>query len=297
MRTSALSPVAVVLAVATAKMTISAAPQAPAAGLTYEVVSIKRNASNALGSNGSNERPDGGFTLLNVPIGTLISRAYGQATVDMVNLPGWAISERYDVSATSPLSRATPEQRSAMMRAMLADRFKLAVHLENREQQAYDLVVARSDKRLGPTIKPSEVDCVARDAAERAAREVAIAARTPSPGQAPLTSNPDAIAQPCTRRRLGTGWEGDFTMAMLAQLLRGDAGRVVVDKTGLNGSYRLSLTFERSVSGRGPDVAPSPDALPSLFIAVQEQLGLKLEPSKTLLETLVIDRLERPTEN
>jgi uncharacterized protein (TIGR03435 family) len=86
-------------------------------------------------------------------------------------------------------------------------------------------------------------------------------------------------------------------MAMLAQLLRPDAGRFVFDRTGLTGSYRLSLTFERSASGRGPDIATSPNALPSVFSAVQEQLGLKLEPSKESRETLIVDRLERPTEN
>jgi uncharacterized protein (TIGR03435 family) len=86
-------------------------------------------------------------------------------------------------------------------------------------------------------------------------------------------------------------------MATLAQLLRIDAERLVIDKTGVSGSYRLSLTFERSASGRGPDIAPSTNALPSVFSAVQEQLGLKLEPSKVSRETLIVDRLERPTEN
>jgi uncharacterized protein (TIGR03435 family) len=86
-------------------------------------------------------------------------------------------------------------------------------------------------------------------------------------------------------------------MAMLSQLLRGDTGRTVIDRTGLAGSYRLSLTFERSVAGRGPDVTPGPDGLPSLFSAIQDQLGLKLEPATAPRETLVIDRLERPTEN
>jgi uncharacterized protein (TIGR03435 family) len=86
-------------------------------------------------------------------------------------------------------------------------------------------------------------------------------------------------------------------MAMLSQLLRGDTGRTVIDRTGLAGSYRLSLTVERSVAGRGPDVTPGPDGLPSLFSAIQDQLGLQLEPATAPRETLVIDRLERPTEN
>jgi uncharacterized protein (TIGR03435 family) len=98
-----------------------------------------------------------------------------------------------------------------MMRAMLADRFQLEVHFENREQPVYDLILARPDTRLGPTIRPSDVDCVARDAAERAAREAASAAGTVQPPSTPAPFDPNASPPPCTRRRLGNGWEGDFT--------------------------------------------------------------------------------------
>ena len=87
-------------------------------GPRFEVVSIKRNTSNALGSNGSSERPDGGFTLLNVPMMTLVARAQFPliAPIDMVGLPEWSRTERYDVIASSPLSRpATPQERAAMI--------------------------------------------------------------------------------------------------------------------------------------------------------------------------------------
>src|SRR5215510_659795 len=110
--------------------------QSPVNGPRFEVVSIKRNTSNALGSNGSSERPDGGFTLLNVPMMTLVARAQfpGIAPIDMVGLPEWSRTERYDVRVTSPLSRpATPQERAAMVRAMLADRVKLVTHVEKRE--------------------------------------------------------------------------------------------------------------------------------------------------------------------
>jgi uncharacterized protein (TIGR03435 family) len=99
------------------------------AGPTFDVVSIKRHIPEpgSLGFNSTqNQRPDGGFTMTNIPAAILISRAYPpNAPVDMAGLPGWAMSERYDVSATSTLSQAMPEDRVAMMRAMLADRFKL----------------------------------------------------------------------------------------------------------------------------------------------------------------------------
>jgi uncharacterized protein (TIGR03435 family) len=189
----------------------------PAAGPRFEVVSIKRNVSNALGSNGSalrSERPDGGFTLLNIPIMTLVGRAQFPAIppVDMVGLPEWARSERYDVSATSPLGRqATPEERAAMLRAMLAERTKLVTHVEKREMPVYDLVLARSDGKLGPGIKPSEMDCVAKTAADRVAAEAARAAGTPPS----LPAIPDLKAPPplCGPIRLMGGIEGDMVMA------------------------------------------------------------------------------------
>ena len=86
-------------------------------------------------------------------------------------------------------------------------------------------------------------------------------------------------------------------MADLAMVLRPWAGRFVVNKTGLSGSYRVTMNFDSTAVRRGPAAVASTDAAPSVFTAVQEQLGLKLESSSAQIETLVIDRLERPTEN
>jgi uncharacterized protein (TIGR03435 family) len=88
-------------------------------------------------------------------------------------------------------------------------------------------------------------------------------------------------------------------MANLARMLRGLGGvdRPVVDKTGLPGSYRIKTEFDLAMGQRGPDLSPTQNALPTLFAALQEQLGMKLESSTTRREVLVIDRLERPTEN
>ena len=271
--------------------------QTPADGPRFEVVSIKRNTSNALGSNGSSERPDGGFTLLNVPMMTLVARAQfpSIAPIDMVGLPEWSRSERYDVIATSTLSRpATPQERAAMVRAMLVDRVKLAAHVEKRQVPVYDMVLARADGRLGAGIKPSEIDCVAKAAADRAAADVAAAAGTP-PARPAI---PDLNAPPptCGPIRVGTGMEGDMTMETLARMLRASAGRPVVDKTGLKGSFRVKVEFDRFLGG-GPDVSPASTALPTVFSALPAQLGLKLEPSNAEQEVLVIDRLERPSEN
>jgi uncharacterized protein (TIGR03435 family) len=235
-----------------------------------------------------------------VPILTLVGQAQvpGISPIDMVGLPDWSRNERYDVSATSPLGRpATPQERAAMIRAMLADRVKLAAHLETRELPAYDLVFTRSDKRLGPGIKPSEMDCVAKAEADRAAAEAARqAGKVPPPPAIPDMKAPPPVCGPL---RLTNGIEGDTTMANLARMLRGLGGvdRPVVDKTGLPGSYRIKTEFDLAMGQRGPDLSPTQNALPTLFAALQEQLGMKLESSTTRREVLVIDRLERPTEN
>jgi bla regulator protein BlaR1 len=253
-----------------------------AASPTFDVVSIKRNT--VLAPQRVNIRPDGGFALTNIVVPMLISQAYPPVIpADMTGLPDWAMRERYDVSATSSLTSATPEQRIAMMRAMLADRFRLVAHVENREQPAYDLVVSRSDGRLGQGIKPTDVDCNAR-------------------AKAPLTPEERANAQkgippPCTLVFKGDRMEGDTTMAALAQQFRSAAGRLVVDKTGLTGSYHVTMTYDYAAGFRPLGVPPPADASESVFAAVEDQLGLKLQPSRVLRETLVIDRLERPTEN
>ena len=86
-------------------------------------------------------------------------------------------------------------------------------------------------------------------------------------------------------------------MASLTRALLFGTSRPVIDKTNLTGAYRVKMNFDSAAARRPPEVVAPENAGPSVFSAVQEQLGLKLESSKTLTETLVIDRLERPTEN
>jgi uncharacterized protein (TIGR03435 family) len=283
--------------------------QAPQAGPVFDVVSIKPTPprQGTAGLNSSwNQRPDGSLTATNVAIGTLIARAYPpNIPRDLVGLPAWAVDRnaRWDVSTTSPLTSATQEQWLAMLRAMLADRFKLIVHVEKREQPAYDLLLARSDGRLGSGVTPTNHDC-ARIQAERLAAEEA-AAKTGTPPPRPQFPDLNSAPPPCMVRVLGARppavgdrLDGDTTMANLAQALdQFVMRRLVVDKTGLSGSYRMTMTFDQMASLKGPDVVPAPDAPPTIFTAIREQLGLKLEPSTALRDTLIVDRVERPTEN
>jgi uncharacterized protein (TIGR03435 family) len=310
-----LTAFALLFAAGASTVSTQTASPSPVQGPRYDVVSIKRNEASLVGQNPIViQRPDGGFTQTRVPISVLIARAYPSgAPAEMVGLPDWATREYYDVSATSTLAKATAEDRIAMLRAMLADRVKLAAHFEKREQPVYDLVVARSDGKLGSGLTAIDADCAAKMAADRAAAEAAINAGTPPPRpQMPDFSVPPP---PCILRVVGLAlrdrqagrpgpplrpgdlMEGEATMETLAQALRLSTARLVVDETGLRGSYRISMTFDGFGSRRGPDIAPAPDAMPTVFIAIREQLGLELKSSKAELDTLVIDHLERPTEN
>jgi uncharacterized protein (TIGR03435 family) len=271
-------------------LAVSAIQSAPPTGPQFDVVSIKPNLSRAA-TGPPILRPDGGFTMIHVPIGSLIGRAYpGNAPADMVGLPDWAMREYYDVKTTSTLTNATAEDRAAMTRAMLADRCRLAVHFEEREHDAYELVLARKDGKLGSGLTKSATDCSLPGAAQPPQRDI----------NAPPT--------PCTLRtvgavlrkqgsELGDLMEGDAPIDRLAQALRFATGRLVVDRTGLTGSYRVTLNFNMNATLRPPSVPPPPDDSPSVFTAIQEQLGLKLQPTRVLRDTLIVDHIERPTPN
>jgi uncharacterized protein (TIGR03435 family) len=181
-----------------------------------------------------------------------------------------------------------------MLRAMLADRFKLSLHVENRDEPVYDVVLTRSDGRLGAGMSPTEIDCAAQIAASRAAAEAAFAAGTPTATRPPFDRN--APAPRCALRVVYDRMEGDTTMANLALASRPYTGRHVVDKTGLTGFYKVTMVFAPLSARRGPDTTASdPHAPASIFTAVQEQFGLKLQSSHASGSRLVIDRLERPT--
>lgn len=195
--------IVVLMALATASTRAQAPASQPTTAPRFEVVSVKPNAGPGT-SMSMMQRPDGGFTMINMQVRTLITQAYGPVA-DIIGLPGWAANNRYDVNATASLPRpATQDDRRTMMQAMLADRFKLAVHMETREQPAYNLVFARSDRRLGRNATPSAVDCEAKAAAERAAAAAARAAGA-APALPTLPPRPDPNAPPpeCSFRSSG----------------------------------------------------------------------------------------------
>jgi uncharacterized protein (TIGR03435 family) len=249
----------------------------------FEIVSIKRNTSGNTGNSGRT-LPDGTQMMTNSPIRAFIMGASPVPAEEVIGLPDWALTERYDVALKPPAGYAR-DQRGEMMRNMFADRMKLVAHIEEREREGFALVLARRDGKLGPQLKLSTLDC--RSSARGGAPQA------PPPANATL----DDFLSFCGARMGVTGMAfGSTTLDAFAAGLKGLAGGPVINRTGLQGNYGIKLTY--TAPNLTPDPRPaSPDDPPDFFVALQEQLGLKLQREKMKVKVFVIDHIERPTEN
>jgi bla regulator protein blaR1 len=256
-------------------------PQAAAAPLPeFEAVSIKPNKS---GKDPSRFHParGGRLTATNVTLRALIQWAYGIRDFQLSGEPGWADTERYDVAAKAdgnPRFDFLQPTFETMFRSVLADRFKLAVHHQTKELPIYSLVVAKN----GPKIHPvDEGDCP----------------------EVPTPENPCRSLRRTNFAEL-TGVKAPI--GALALMIGVTADTTVIDKTGLKGSYSYKLNWTPDLP---PPPPPGPDNqtvrvpfdpasfAPAISTALQDQLGLKLESGKGPVDILVIDHVERPSEN
>lgn len=266
--------------------------QTPDGPTSFEAVSIRPNRSGDPGVS-IRRQPGGRFNTVNAPIRSLITLAFQIQGFQLVNDPDWISDDRFDIVAKMdgdppPMPPGSPNDPMVLaVRAMLADRFKLATHRETREMDIYALVMARPDGKPGPALRPSTQDCPG-----------ALGAR--ARGGAPPAPQPGGTQVLCgIRQSFGRVIAGGIPLSMFTNGLAGQLGRVVVDRTGLGGGWDFELTFAAEPP-RGPlppGIAPppvDPDA-PSLFTAIQEQLGLKLESTKGPVDVVVIDNVERPS--
>ena len=263
--------------------------------VSFEAASIKPNVSGE--SNTSVRRlPGGRFTATNVPVALLLQMAYQLQQFQIQGSPSWLRTDRFDIVARldgdpppPPVGSTDPDRVMLALQTLLADRFTLSVHWETQELPVYALVLARADSKLGPNIRPAAVDCTAAAAANAAAAKEG---RTVNP------NTPDRVS--CGMRNSnGRIMFGGYPMSFFANGLANEVNRAVVDRTGLSGNWDFELTYTRD-RVRRPEVAdgapapPDPDGA-SIFTALQEQLGLKLEATKGPVRVLVIDRIEPPT--
>jgi uncharacterized protein (TIGR03435 family) len=265
----------------------------------FEIASIKQNMSGGGGPISFASRPGGRFTATNITARMLIQTAYRLQSSQVTDGPDWIDTDRFDIVAKgddgdhdgslSPTSTRPPSRMQMMLRSLLADRFKLVVRMDTRDLPIYALTLAGSDGKPGPELHPSTVDCTTPG--KESVRNVL---------KAPL----DSVNPPPCGIRLGIGSVslGGARLSQLATTLSGVLDRTVVDRTELPGAFdvRLTWTPDQATPGMAQTAkfAPGvdPDG-PSIFTAVQEQLGLKLEPAKGPVEMLVILSAQPPTPN
>lgn len=214
--------------------------------------------------------PDG-FTATNIQIHMLLMQAFQlQEDQELIGDPRWASNNRWDIDARiaaediSTLKTLNFHQQLGMFQQILVERFALKFHHEMRELPVYELVVAKGGPKMTPsTLRPND--------------------------SAGIQGEPGVLT-PSRGKETGRGTMMEF----LARDLSLQLGRKVVDHTGLTGRYDFALTWTPDDSSA---TASAESQAPSLFTAVQEQLGLKLQPVKTPIDVVVIDHLEKPADN
>jgi len=222
----------------------------------FEVASVKANASGSARASWAGQGSQ--LIIQNYLLRDIILGAYGLRSYQLSGGPDWVGTARFDIVGRAP--DGVP-RNIAMLRTLLGDRFQLKTHTEVRQLPVYRLVLARDDRRFGPKLRPSTLDCAATR---------------------------------CTASVLsGRIQTNGYSMTQLAQLLASNVDRAVIDRTGLTGVYDLELAW--SPDDGAADVVTR-DA-PGLFTAIVEELALKLEPAIGPVDVLVIDSVERPTED
>ena len=263
--------------------------QSPLQKLTFEVVSLKLNKSGV--RNRSVGAAGGRFVATNVSLRGLLDYAYrtrssGLFDSQIAGGPSWLDTDRFDVEAKPEGdSRPIPvDQMQLLVVSLLEDRFQLRLHREKREMAVYNLLMAKKGKLkrsedqspvvygpLGGTPPPSK-------------------SSSPPRGASMMMANNSGVELMATA----------INMATLAGSLQLQVDRPIIDKTNLQGLFDIELRFAPTSaiqSAPQPGAAPPVEVGPSLFTALQEQLGLKLQAGKGPVEVFVIDHIERPTEN
>jgi len=295
----------------------------------FDVVSIKTHKDEGMMMRmGISATPDG-FQADGVSLQMLVRQAFGLSDDRILNEPDWVKSARFDINAkvapedAPKLKALSGQQRFAMLLPVLEDRFGLKFHHETKDLQAYTLVVARGGPRLkesaptagGPgTLQPQPgPDGAWLNGHPPPPPPPSGASGAPGgPASRPGAAAGPPPGAPMTMMRMspqGMSLESRrATMASLAQLLSQQMGATVVDKTGLTGKYDFTLSFTPDnfmINGHPPGGGAGPDGGaqsqepvgPSIFTAVQEQLGLKLVAEKQAVDVVVIDHIEQPTAN
>jgi uncharacterized protein (TIGR03435 family) len=232
----------------------------------------------------------GGWSARNATLRMILERAFPNFSAPgmIVGAPRWADERHFDIEARVDHQPA-PSDYPAMLQRILADRFALKTHIEKRTVDVYRLVTIRGAGRLGPRLRPASAQCLS---------ELEAAQRVPRAETGPIAFSSDEVG-PCGRRMTvsETVRVIDATpLATLATTLQFYTRQPVVNRTGLNGIYQYDVEWDAS-SSRNVDVRVDASEGPTIYSALQEQLGLKLERHRDRIDVLFVDAARLPTAN
>ena len=283
-RSAAVIALLVASGIATFAQSLPAPPgsNAPA----FEVASIKRNLTDDKGPRRA--EPDR-FVSIGWPLRYVIATAYRARGFQVVGGPAWIDTDFFDINAKAA-DKTPSAEILPMVRSLLAQRFKLRAHVERRELPVYVLVLARPDGRLGPGIRRTTQNCLQLRTEGKT---------TPGrPGEFPVCAS-RLLAKALKGSPMLEMAEGGISVpAFIANMSSYLPDRLVIDRTGLKGDFDIQLQFEMLGAGpapTSPDATTPVDDAPTLFNAVQQQLGLKLQSERAPVDVLVIDSVEPPT--
>jgi bla regulator protein blaR1 len=282
-----LAPVAIALLTTPSLRAQAAADAQP---ITFEVASVKPD--NSLGATrGAGFQPGGRFLARNMPLRALIAIAWGEprplANFQIVGGPDWIDADRFDVEAkregTFPETQVEAGFSTIgelMLRALLVERFQLKVHRETQQLPIFALTTARADRRPGPQLRASSgEDCTNN------APAIADSTALPRCGLFQFVAGTPANLRHARGRFM--------TIDQLAKNLESLAGRAVLNRSALTGTFSFDLEFTPGSPG-ATSTDPTTDGT-TLFTALQEQLGLKMESTRGAVDVIVIDRAEHPS--
>ena len=299
MRQTAFVALVVLAALSIGVVTASAQARGvgPEATERFDVATVRQNKEPVPGvvPLGTFVSLPGRFRVTQATLQELITFAYELYAFEILGGPSWSTSDRFDINATlEPLAGEPPNAPARprrMLRALLAERFKLVAHEERREMPVYTLILARPDRKLGARLRPLEAEC-SEDPSKVSLPAITGLLPTVAPGQPQLCMSLIGVGRISARGMVLS----DLT-TMLSRLPA--VRRRVLDRTGLTGKFDYDVEWTPTVAPTGVVVPIDQPAGtgPSIFVALQEQLGLKLEPGKETLPVLVIDSVNQPSQD
>lgn len=250
--------------------------------VTFDVASIKPSMP---GIRESMSNQPNRLLVNNLTLRQLIGFAYRLRDGQLDGGPDWIAADQWDIEARTAEGANTADTIPLRLQSLLEDRFQLKIHHETRDIPVYALTISKGGLKLTAVDPPPPSG--PNPAPAPPSPPVGLRGELPKD----FMPRPGAImAGP------GLVLASAVTMGEIANVLRGRVGRPVLDKTNINGYFNLRLQFAVETGATSPDTANAP-AGPSIFTAIQEQLGLKLEAEKAPLDVLVIDSVQRPSAN